>query len=150
MRVVLLSLTVLPDQSALFGFDGHLISSLLAPIFILSIGCLLLNLDTVVGWVLLTWLGGGILLISLFKLEAPAWPALLLLWPAVALAIAYGFDRVRVAWMTSAGTWTVQATVYLAVGLVIGAGMLNWIDYYEYVQLDGDPVSYVGNALRTP
>ena len=149
IRTISLAFTVLPDQSAVFGFDGHLVNSLLAPVFVLAIGGLLLNLDTIAGWVLLSWLGGGMLIISLFGQQAPAWPALLLLWPAVSLAIAFGFDRIRVAWMASAGTWSVQATVYLAIGLVISAGMLNWIDYYEHAQLGGDAPSYLGRALRT-
>jgi hypothetical protein len=149
IQLILQSFTMLPDRSALFGFDGHLISSLLAPIFVLSIGGLFLNLDTIAGWVLLSWLGGGILIIGLFGNQAPAWPALLLLWPAVALSIAFGFDRIRVAWMASAGTWAVQATVYLAIGLAIGAAMSNWIDYYQHAQMDGDEPSYLGRALRT-
>ena len=139
---------LLPDRSALFGFPAPLLHSVLAPILVLAVGALLLNLDSLAGWVLLGWLLTVVALAGLLTPTAPDWPALLTVLPAVALAIAFGMDRLRVVVMESLGTWTVLATVYLAVGLVVIAGTLNWIQFYHFANLHVSPPSVIGRALR--
>ena len=76
-----------PDASTALGYSGPFVINLLAPIFVVSIGALLLNLDRLVGWCLLTWIGAVVLFSSLANPTTPDWPTLLPLLPAAGLAV---------------------------------------------------------------
>ncbi|RIK58002.1 MAG: hypothetical protein DCC57_01315 [Chloroflexi bacterium] len=145
LRLALLGLNQLPDQSGLASASTHLLPSLLAPLWVLAVGALLLNMDSLMGWVIVTWLGCALLAAALTAPVHPFWPALLPILPAVGLALAFVMDRLRVLLMETLGTWTLQATVYLALGVVIAAGMLSWITFYQTAH-DGDLASAVGRA----
>jgi hypothetical protein len=73
---------------------------------------------------------------------------MIVLLPAIGLAVAFALDRLRLHIMTNAGTWTLQATVYLAMGVVVAAGFFGWIDFYNVAQHDSNLASSVGRALR--
>ncbi len=148
LRLNLLSFSLYPDRSALLGYSGHLVNSFLAPLLLLSIGGLLISLDSAMGWLLLAWFGSGLVVASAEAVAAPSWPVLLPLLPAVGLMIAFALDRARMVILETIGTWAVQATVYAAMGLIIGAGLLNWATYYQFAQVDGDLPSYIGRAYR--
>lgn len=146
LRLTLLGLNQLPDQSGLVSANSHLLSSLLAPLLMLAVGALLLNMDSLMGWVIVTWLGGSLACAAITAPVHPFWPALLPMLPAVALGLAFVMDRIRVLLMETLGTWTLQATVYLALGVVFAAGMLTWITFYQAAHNDTDLASAVGRA----
>jgi hypothetical protein len=147
MAATLLAFVQLSDAGGTLGFDAHFVHSLLTPALVLGLGALLLSIDSVMGWSLTTWLVTGLAGVALLAPALPHWPAMLALLPIVCLAIAFGLDRLRVLVMTSVGTWSLQATVYLAVGLVIAAGLFGWVGYYGYAQRDTDLATAVGRAI---
>jgi len=137
------------DASAVAGLGGRMLSGILAPVYFLAIGALLMSVDTLLGWTLLSWLAAGAAFSVLWAHPvAPHWPSLLAIWPAVALTAAFGLDRLRVTAMLSFGTWLMQASVYLIVGMVAGAAMLNWISFFEQGQVYTDSASAIGRELR--
>jgi hypothetical protein len=144
-----LGLNLYPDASGLVGYNGHLLPTLLAPLLALALGALLLNMDSLVGWSVLTWLGASLAVAALTGPVQPYWPALLILMPPVSLALAFVLDRLRVLLMQILGTWTLQATVYIAVGLAISAGVISWITFYQVAHTDNDLATAVGRAVRT-
>lgn len=149
LELALLGLNHLPDATGLIAYAAPFASVLLAPLLVLALGALLLNIDSLVGWTLSTWLLVGVVAAGLTVPVVPAWAAMILLLPVAGMAIAFVLDRLRLLIMTNAGTWTLQATVYLALGVVVAAGFLNWIDYYAVAQHDSDLPSAVGRALRS-
>jgi hypothetical protein len=149
LRQTVLAFDFYPDQSEVFGFDGHWLHSLLAPLLLLALGALLLSLDRPIGWLLMTWLATAVVVAGILSPVAPFWPLLLPALPAAALAIAFGFDRLRVTWLETAGTWALHATIYLAAGVVVGAGLLSWVGFYQFASADVDLPSIVGRGLRT-
>ncbi len=148
LRLGLLTFNLLPDQSPWFGYPGSLLGSLVAPLFVLAVGGLLLNLDRWPGWSLVTWLMGALIGYALLTSGTVQWTWLLPALPAAMLAVAFGVDRIRVMLMHNLGTWSGQAFLYVVLGLVVGVGLFNWVDYYQFVQSDDDLVSYVGRVLR--
>jgi hypothetical protein len=143
-----LGLNYLPDATATLNFDDHFVYSLLAPLLALALGALLLNIDSLVGWSIVTWLVAMVVGVGLTVPIVPSWVTMVVLLPVIGLAVAFTLDRLRLLIMLNAGTWTLQATVYLALGLIVTAGFFGWIDYYNVAQRDSDLPSSVGRALR--
>jgi hypothetical protein len=148
LEVALLGLNHLADGTGLVHYDEHFVHSLLAPLLALALGALLLNIDSLVGWTLATWLLTGVVVAALTVPVVPSWVAMVTLIPAIGLAVAFTLDRLRLHLMTNAGTWTLQATVYLALGVVVAAGLFGWISFYNVAQRDSDLASALGRALR--
>jgi hypothetical protein len=148
LRLAVLGLNHYPDQSGLAPYAEHLLPSLLAPLVALALGALLLNMDSLVGWGVLSWLVAGLAGAALTAPSQPSWPALLPVLPAVSLAVAFVLDRLRVLLMETLGTWSLQATVYLAVGVVAAAALLSWVRFYQVGNLEVDLASAVGRAAR--
>ncbi|MBW7883768.1 MAG: hypothetical protein H3C34_14240 [Caldilineaceae bacterium] len=138
----------LGDNSRVFGYPGPLLHPLFAPLFMLAAGVLVVNLDRVVGWCLLTWLGVTIVMSASMNGLAPAWPTLLPLLPAVGLAMALGLDRLRLIVVDTLGPWTALSSSYVAVALVTVALLSGWLAYSEYARLDLDMASLIGRELR--
>jgi hypothetical protein len=152
----------LPDPSdllALLGLDLYRgeplafpsvgLLGLLAPILILALGNLLLNLDRLPGWALFTWTLSAVALGSALAPQPQFWPAFLPLLPALALTLAFALDRLRAALLTTVGSWLGQATTYLALGLVIWVALLGWVADQEFLQANGDPVTATGLLLHS-
>ncbi len=136
---------VQPD--GVVGFNAHFVHSLLMPVLVLGLGALILAIDSVMGWSLVTWSVTGVLAAALLAPIAPSWAALLALLPMVGLVAAFGLDRLRVMVMTTLGTWSLQATVYLAVGVILAAGLFGWVTYYGFAQRDTDLATAMGRAI---
>lgn len=133
----------------LFGYPGNGLSGLVAPIAILAIGCLLLNLDSLVGWTIFSWILGALIYASALSDQAPFWPDLLPILPALALAVAFTLDRVRISILESIGSWARQATTYLVISLVVWAGQASWVEHQQYTaQAVGESAVQVGRAVR--
>jgi hypothetical protein len=56
-------------------------------------------------------------------------------------------DRLRLLLMTTLGTWTLQATVYLALGLLLIGGFFGWVEYSNQSRRNVDVTSVVGHVL---
>ena len=146
--VTLLALVQPVAVTGALGPNTHFVATLLTPALMLGLGALILSIDSVMGWSLTAWLGIGILGVALLAPSLPNWVAMLTMLPMVCLVIAFGLDRLRVLVMNSVGTWAMQATVYLAIGLIAAAGLFGWIGYYGFAQRDTDLATAVGRALN--
>lgn len=148
LEMAVLGLNHLPDATATLRYDDHFVHSLMAPLLALALGALFLNIDSLVGWTLTTWLVTMVVAAGLTVPVVPSWVAMVALLPAIGLTVAFALDRLRLHMMTNAGTWTLQATVYLALGVVVAVGFFGWIDFYHIAQSDSDLATAVGRALR--
>jgi hypothetical protein len=117
------------------------------PVLVLGLGALILAIDSVMGWSLTTWSVTGVVAAALLAPSAPSWAAMLALLPMAGLVAAFGLDRLRVMVMTTLGTWSLQATVYLAVGVILAAGLFGWVTYYGFAQRDTDLATAMGRAI---
>ncbi len=140
------NLAVLPTEGLTYPFAG--VNVVAAPLLILAVGCLLLNLDQLTGWLLATWLGVLVIGSALMITQPTDWPVLLPLVPAYALTLAFTLDRLRTTFMETAGTWVIQATTYLAVGLILWAGQSSWVEYKQFLRGHTSEATYLGFVLR--
>ena len=137
LRRTLFAFNYAADASSAFGFPGHLLHSLIAPLFILAIGVLLVNLDAWVGWSLLSWLMAGLVIAAGLSPRAPFVPVMIPLLPVAALAVAFAVDRVRATAVAALGSWINQAMVIVAAGLILWVGVNSWLAYYQFAGVDG-------------
>lgn len=147
LKLTLLTFNIYPNAGAHFALVHPFLNSIVAPIFALAIGALLLNLDRLPGWLLLSALGGGIIL-SAVNPNAPFWARLLPLLPIAALAMAFALDRARLTLVETGGTALGQTAVYLVIGVVVWSSVNSWLLYYGHAHGNGDGVSYTGRAIR--
>ncbi|MBX3001609.1 MAG: hypothetical protein KF893_24010 [Caldilineaceae bacterium] len=148
VRRTALTFNVFGDTSAFFGFGGAMLDPLVAPLLILGVGVILLNLDRLLSWQLLAWLVGVILLGGALMVEAPFWPRLLPALPAIGLIIALAVDRWRATLLTIGGPWLKHLGTVALAGLLLLAGVESWVQYYEANTVGAEPATYVGRALR--
>ncbi|MEZ4735708.1 MAG: hypothetical protein R3E79_52125 [Caldilineaceae bacterium] len=137
------------DLSQLGGLTIPLLHDLLAPFLFLAIGALWFNLDRRVGWMLLTWLGSGLVYAMILPATVPNWPALLPILPAVGLVLAFGINQFQLTLFQSAGSWIRNLVNYLVMGLILWVGLNNVVTYYHFAQQQADPISALGHELRT-
>jgi hypothetical protein len=145
--LVLVNLDAYRGEPLAFPSTG--VALFLAPVLILALGNLLLNLDRLTGWALFTWSLVALILGNGLAPQPHFWPVFLPLLPALALTLAFTLDRIRAALLITAGTWTTQATTYLAMGLVIWVVVLGWIEDQEYLQATGDPITATAVLLAS-
>jgi hypothetical protein len=145
--LVLVNIDAYRDVPLAFPTTG--VALFLAPIVILALGNLLLNLDRLTGWALFTWSLVALILGNGLAPQPHFWPVFLPLLPALALTLAFTLDRIRATLLATAGTWTTQATTYLAIGLVLWVVLLGWIEDQEYLQTTGDPVTATAVLLQS-
>ena len=143
-----LGLFWLADASTQVAFPGHLLTALVAPLFVLAVGALLTHLDRLIGWTLVIWLLLVILFTAVATTAAPFWPGLLLLTPAAALAVAFALDRSRVVLVDAFGPWSALGSFYVALGLLVAVAFYSWNDYRAYATDRADWPSVVGWATR--
>lgn len=149
LQRALLTFWIYGDKSTHFGWKGPMLDTLVAPLLLLGIGFLLLNLDRLQSWQMLGWLTAVMALGGLLVLNTPFWPRLLPALPVAGLICALAVDRVRATLMKSGAPWLGQFTIYLVVGLLVLAGTNNWVAWYEAQTVHGDPESYAGRAIRS-
>ena len=149
LRATVTTLFWTPDASSIFGYPGHFVHSVVAPLFVLGLGALLLNLDRLIGWCLLTALVCTLLLAGALSPVAPYWPLLLPLLPVVGITIVFALDRMAALWTLASNEAGSTAAASLAGGLLIAVVVLAWVSYYGFAAVDNDPSSYTGRALAT-
>ncbi len=149
MQGALLAPSVPKGSAGILGANLAMLSSVIAPLYVLGLGALALNLDTISAWILASWVALGAALSILFAQPPGAqWSSLVVLWPAAALATAFALDRLRAAATDSTGAWSRQASVYLMTGVVAAAAILGWMSLYENAMHYSDAASAVGRSVR--
>ncbi|MEZ4660157.1 MAG: hypothetical protein R2911_21580 [Caldilineaceae bacterium] len=148
LRSILLALNANPDVGGMANYPAAFLHSLIAPLFFLALGGLLLNLDRLPGWLLLSYLGGGLVFYGA-NAVAPSWALLLPLYPIAAIFMAFALDRIRVTLLETAGTWLEQTSLYVTVGLILWVGVASWTTYYEYGHLHAGAAAVTGRAIAT-
>jgi hypothetical protein len=119
------------DASPFANVNLPMLSSLIAPLFALGVGALLFRLDHLIGWTLVLWMVCVVIIAAIAVPHAPWWPLLLPALPAAALAIGFALDRIRAMIGYTLGGWTTQVVSYLAVGLLLLAGVTSWVEYAQ-------------------
>ncbi len=146
-RASLLAFNLGGDVSSLFGYPEPMIAGGLGALLLLGAGALLLNLDRLPGWLLLTWLLLAALAGSTLALAAPYWPHLLPLLPAAALTLAFALDRAAITVLELTASQLGALVAYFVVGLVAWTTLTGWIDYREFVlNRDPSPDAFVERA----
>lgn len=148
-RPTLLAFAQPGDVSQLGGLALPFFHPLLTPLLCLAVGALCFNFDRRAAWFLLTWVAGGLLCAMVLPAQAPNWSALLPVLPATALVLAFGLDRLRATILQSAGAWSRNLFNYLLMGVLVWVGVQNGVAYYDFAQQQSDPISVVGQELRT-
>jgi hypothetical protein len=148
-RQTALTFNIYGDTSSLFGHAGPMLDPLLAPILVLGIGVVLLNLDQLLSWQLLIWLGTVIVFGGASMIDAPFWPRLLPALPAAGLILALAVDRWRASLLEIGGPWLRHVGTVLVVGVLALAAIHNWLNYYERYTIGADLTTYIGRTLRT-
>lgn len=146
LRSVLLALNANPDVSGMATYPAAFLHSFVAPLFFLALGVLLLNLDRLPGWLLLSYLGGSLVFYGA-NAAPPSWKLLLPLYPIAAICIAFSLDRIRLTLLETAGTWLEQTSIYVTVGLILWVGVTSWTTYYEYGHMQAGAVAVTGRAI---
>ncbi len=129
-------------------YPAPLYNLVLLPLFPLTLGLLLFNLDRRQGWLIVTWLSSALLVAAYLQPPYLRWEMLLPLVPALALALAFTLDRLRVTLIQAGGDWVQQFLTYALLGLLLWIGFQNVTTYYAFVLRQHDPISTLGYALR--
>jgi hypothetical protein len=136
------------DSSTHFGYPGSMLDPLVAPLLVLGAGVILLNLDRLLSWQLLLWFASVVLLGGMLTINTPFWPRLLPALPVVGLIIALAVDRWFDTLYTIGGQWLRHLGTIAVVGILVMAGVLNWVDYYDLYSVHNSPETVVGRTLR--
>ncbi|MCB0112653.1 MAG: hypothetical protein KDD84_01125 [Caldilineaceae bacterium] len=153
-RRSLLTINYYADTSVVFGFDGPMFDPFVGALLIMGAGVIILNLDRLLSWLLLTWLGLTLLLGGALTEGAPFWPYLLPLLPVSGLIAGLAVERWRATLLLTGGPWLRHVGTVAALGLLLWSGARNWVTYYEHYSLLDQPaaeasVIHIGRALRT-
>ncbi|RLT33590.1 MAG: hypothetical protein DWI57_17480 [Chloroflexi bacterium] len=148
-RRALLTFWIFGDKSTHFGFSGPLLDSLIGPLLLLGVGYLLLNLDRLQSWQLVSWLAAVVVLGGVLTVNTPYWPRLLPALPVAGLICALAVDRARSTLIQAGAPWFGQFSLFVVIGLLVLAGSHNWVDWYETQTVYGDSESYAGRAIRS-
>jgi hypothetical protein len=129
-------------------YPAPLYNVVLLPFLPLTLGLLLFNLDRRQGWMIVTWLSSALLVAAYLQPSYLRWEMLLPLVPAVALALAFTLDRLRVTLIRVGGGWIQQFLTYALLGLLLWVGFQNVTTYYAFALRQREPISTLGYALR--
>ena len=151
LPVSMLGFVAYRDASPLAGYPGHFLTSLLAPLLVLSLGALIRDSRHFIGWCLVAWMAGVVLISSLVNEQAPWWPTLLPIVPAIGLSIAYGFENIRRIAGKDPAQWSPNTAIAVVIALIVAVGWFGWVEYQEFARLDQDVASATGRAIsRAP
>ncbi len=147
LRRTLLTFNLYPDTSAIFKYSGPFFEPLVGALFLLGIGVIILNLDRLLSWLLLTWLGLVLILGGALTVDSPFWPRLLPVLPVAGLIAALSVERWRATLLSIGGPWLRHVGSVMVVGIVLLAATHNWVGYYEsQTVLDRSPAGVVSTS----
>lgn len=145
---ILMTFSLRHDSASLPVYPTLAFNPVLALFAILAVGNLLLNLDRLAGWALFTWCVVALIVGNALAAAPAYWPALLPVLPALALALAFTIDRVRLTLLETVGNWAAQATTYLVIGLVAWSALWSWLEYFYFVQTHHDAAGQTALLIR--
>nr|HRJ44936.1 hypothetical protein [Caldilineaceae bacterium] len=148
-RRTFLTFWLFNDKSTHFGWQGSMLDSLIGPLLLLGIGYLILNLDRLQSWQMLSWLAAVVVLGGVLTINSPFWPRLLPALPVAGLISGLAVDRARATLMRSGAVWLGQFTLFVVMGLIVLAASYNWVEWYEAQTVYNDPESLAGRAIRS-
>lgn len=147
-RRAALTFHIYPDTSTHFGWQGPMLDMLNGGLLLLGIGYLLLNLDRLMSWLLLSWLFVVLFLGGVMTTNTPFWPRFLPVLPAIGLITGLTSDRWLTTLRENGGPWLESLGRSALIGLLVLAGISNWVSYYEWASVRNDPASAVGRAVH--
>ncbi len=135
------------DSSPVFNHPQPLLGNLLGPLLILGVGVLILNLDRVRSWLLLSWLAIGLFVAANMGDVAPDARLLLPVMPVVGLICGVAVDRWLVT-LRHSGAWLHRIGSIGALAVLLFGLLFNSIGYYERYTVGADMATAVGRAMR--
>jgi 4-amino-4-deoxy-L-arabinose transferase-like glycosyltransferase len=134
-----------PDTSAQFGFSHPWLNPLLGPLFALGLGTCLVRIRSPAHALMAAWWTLVVGVGSALTVDAPFWPRLVVMAPAVAALVGLGVDRLisSAAAGRAAAAWLETA----AWGLVALAGAVNWDWYTARARIHVEPAEWLGRRL---
>lgn len=135
------------DSSTHFGWEWPMLDPISGAFLLLGIGFLVLHLDRLRIWQLLSWFLGVLVLGGMLTLNAPFWPRLMPVLPVAALVVALAADRIWASLESLGGVWLGKTALHLTVGLLVLAGVHNFVRYYEITTVNGDHMSVAARAV---
>jgi hypothetical protein len=148
LRNTALTFNYVPDASPAFGYPGHLLDSVTAPLLVLGIGFLMRSLNRSLARLLLSWFGIVLIVGGVLTVNAPFWPGLLPLLPAAGLITALALDRGQTSLSECLGDWVRSSIGIAIVGGLLLVSVHNWLNYHDFASANGNPSSYVGRLIR--
>jgi len=144
-----LGLTNSPAMPPLFATVGALLlHPWLIPLLVLAIGGLCFNVDRKQGWLILSWIAVTLLWAGSVAVEHNEVAMLLPVAPALALALAFALDRLRVTLLRAGGGWLFQFWSYGVLGLLLWVAMQNGLAHAITALHQVDSISALGQELR--
>ncbi len=137
-----------PDTSTHFGWQGPMLDDLTGPLLLLGLGLVVLNLDRLLSWLLLSGFLAVVVLGGGMTINAPFWPRLLPALPFAGLLSALAVDRLRRSLLHLVGPWLAPTFTGVMVGLLVLAGLRNFVAYADRYSATIDPATAVGRGLR--
>lgn len=147
-RRAALTFFIYPDTSTHFGWRGPLLDMLNGGLLLLGIGYLLLNLDRLMSWLLLSWFLVVLFLGGVMTTNTPFWPRFLPVLPVIGLITGLTSDRWLATLREDGGPWLESLGRSALIGLLVLVGISNWVAYYEWSSVHNDPASAVGRGVR--
>ena len=145
----LLTFNYTPDSSTQFGFAHPLVNPALGPLLLLGLAVAVRRFRELGHGLLVLWLLSAVVLGSIFTIDAPFWPRLVIVLPAAAILIAYGLERAlrAVLALFKMGSSPIRTLVPAFLILAV-VGHQNWRWYYHgsestYVS----PIAWVGRLI---
>jgi hypothetical protein len=144
----LLTFNFYGDSSTHFGYGGSMLDPLVAPLLVLGFGVILLNLDRLLSWLLLLWFASVVIMGGMLTVNTPFWPRLLPALPVVGLIIALATDRWAATLYATGGQWLRHLGSVAVLGVLLIAGVLNWVNYYDIYSVHNSRETVIGRTLR--
>ncbi|MCB0188515.1 MAG: hypothetical protein KDE31_29795, partial [Caldilineaceae bacterium] len=129
-------------------YPAPFLNPILLPFLPLTLGVLLFNLDRRQGWLIGSWLGSVLLTAIVADPRLLRWEILLPLAPAIAVAVAFTIDRLRVSLIASSGGWIQQFLAYSLLGMLLWVAFHNLTTQATFLVSQSDRTSAFGYALR--
>jgi Dolichyl-phosphate-mannose-protein mannosyltransferase len=147
----LLTFNYTGDSSTQFGFGHPMVNPALAPLLLLGLAVGIRRFRQAGFALLVIWLASAVVLGSIFTIDAPFWPRLVIVLPATAILIAIGFEQALRAGFSLFKMRPSPGRILLpALAVLAAVGHQNWQWYYHgsestYVS----PMAWVGRLIES-
>jgi hypothetical protein len=147
----LLTFNYTPDSSTQFGFGHPMVNPALAPLLLLGFAVGIRRFRQPGLALLVIWLASAVVVGSIFTVDAPFWPRLVIVLPAAAILIAIGLERALRAGLSLLKMPASPKLILLpALAILVAVGHQNWRWYYHGSESTFvSPVSWVGRLIAS-